>query len=128
MGTFTIYPAIDLRFGSVVRLRQGKSDQQTVYSENPEAVAENWIKEGAEWLHVVNLNGAFGEGTQKNEAAIKNNRIDTDPVRNHCWSDIQAIYAHPACGCILCTVQGPDRADKKRRCLEKDKKLILGNL
>lgn len=71
MKPFIVYPAIDLRFGKVVRLRQGKGDQQTVYSQDPGAVAQDWIAQGATWLHVVNLNGAFGEGTQENETAIQ---------------------------------------------------------
>ena len=71
MSEFFVYPAIDLRFGRVVRLRQGKGDQQTVFGDNPKAVAEDWIEQGAEWLHVVNLNGAFGEETAQNEAAIE---------------------------------------------------------
>lgn len=70
MNEFIVYPAIDLRFGKVVRLRQGKGDQQTVFGDDPGAVAKNWIEQGAEWLHVVNLNGAFGEGTEENESAI----------------------------------------------------------
>jgi phosphoribosylformimino-5-aminoimidazole carboxamide ribotide isomerase len=60
---FTIYPAIDLRNGQVVRLRQGDPSQQTTYSDNPSAVAKRWSHEGATWLHVVNLDGAFGEAT-----------------------------------------------------------------
>lgn len=71
MSKFIVYPAIDLRFGEVVRLNQGKRDQQTVYEKNPRAVAENWIEQGAEWLHVVNLNGAFEEVAEQNEAAIE---------------------------------------------------------
>jgi phosphoribosylformimino-5-aminoimidazole carboxamide ribotide isomerase len=70
MSEFIVYPAIDLRFGKVVRLRQGKGDQQTVYGNNPKAVAQDWIEQGSQWLHVVNLNGAFGEDTEENEAAI----------------------------------------------------------
>jgi phosphoribosylformimino-5-aminoimidazole carboxamide ribotide isomerase len=58
---FTIYPAIDLRNGLVVRLRQGDPSQQTTYSDNPTAVARKWAGEGATWLHVVNLDGAFGD-------------------------------------------------------------------
>lgn len=72
MQPFLIYPAIDLRSGKVVRLRQGKSDQQTDYSSSPSTVARQWISQGAKWLHVVNLDGAFGEASQKNESAIKN--------------------------------------------------------
>ncbi len=71
MSEFIVYPAIDLREGKVVRLRQGKGDQQTVYGHDPESTALEWIKQGAEWLHVVNLNGAFGESTIQNEIAIK---------------------------------------------------------
>ncbi|MCK4898836.1 MAG: bifunctional 1-(5-phosphoribosyl)-5-((5-phosphoribosylamino)methylideneamino)imidazole-4-carboxamide isomerase/phosphoribosylanthranilate isomerase PriA, partial [Anaerolineales bacterium] len=57
MSEFIVYPAIDLRFGKVVRLRQGKGDQQTIYGNNPKAIAQDWIEQGAEWLHVINLNG-----------------------------------------------------------------------
>jgi phosphoribosylformimino-5-aminoimidazole carboxamide ribotide isomerase len=71
MQPFSIYPAIDLRSGKVVRLRQGKSDQQTDYSSSPSDVACQWISQGASWLHVVNLDGAFGEASQKNESAIQ---------------------------------------------------------
>lgn len=71
MREFIVYPAIDLRDGKVVRLKQGKGDQQTVYGDSPERVAQQWIDQGAEWLHVVNLNGAFGESTTKNQAAIE---------------------------------------------------------
>ncbi|MGD2027283.1 MAG: HisA/HisF-related TIM barrel protein, partial [Anaerolineales bacterium] len=71
MSDFIVYPAVDLRFGKVVRLRQGRGDQQTVYSNDPAAVALDWINQGAPWLHVVNLNGAFGESTRENEAAIQ---------------------------------------------------------
>lgn len=58
-----IYPAIDLRQGRCVRLRQGLKDQETVYGDDPALVARRWAAEGAEWLHVVNLDGAFGEAS-----------------------------------------------------------------
>jgi len=70
MCEFIIYPAIDLRDGKVVRLRQGNANQQTQYSDAPAEIAAGWIAQGAEWLHVVNLNGAFGESTKQNEQAI----------------------------------------------------------
>jgi len=57
--TFIIYPAIDLRRGQVVRLRQGDPDAQTTFADDPAAVAQRWAEQGAEWLHVVNLDGAF---------------------------------------------------------------------
>ncbi|PKO21700.1 MAG: 1-(5-phosphoribosyl)-5-[(5-phosphoribosylamino)methylideneamino]imidazole-4-carboxamide isomerase [Chloroflexi bacterium HGW-Chloroflexi-1] len=54
-----IFPAIDLRAGRVVRLRQGDPSAQTVYGDDPAAVARRWAAQGAEWLHVVNLDGAL---------------------------------------------------------------------
>ncbi|HKJ27266.1 MAG TPA: 1-(5-phosphoribosyl)-5-[(5-phosphoribosylamino)methylideneamino]imidazole-4-carboxamide isomerase [Anaerolineales bacterium] len=71
MGEFIVYPAIDLRDGQVVRLKQGKGDRQTVYGDAPEQTAQEWVRQGAKWLHIVNLNGALGEGTAQNEEAIK---------------------------------------------------------
>ncbi len=66
-----VFPAIDLRAGRVVRLRQGRADAETVYDENPAQVAARWQSEGAEWLHVVNLDGAFGEDAAPNLGALE---------------------------------------------------------
>ncbi len=55
-----IYPAIDLREGRCVRLRQGDPAAETVFGEDPAAMAQHWVEQGAEWLHVVNLDGALG--------------------------------------------------------------------
>lgn len=71
MSDFIIYPAIDLRDGKVVRLSQGMGDKQTIYGNSPAITASEWIDQGAEWLHIVNLNGAFGENTNNNELAIE---------------------------------------------------------
>src|SRR3990167_9673956 len=60
-----ILPAIDLLDGKVVRLAQGKRDRVTVYADDPVAVARRWAEAGAQWLHVVDLNGAF-DGTYVN--------------------------------------------------------------
>ena len=68
--TFTVYPAIDLRGGQVVRLSQGDPDRQTVYSADPADTARRWLAAGARWLHVVNLDGAFGQSGQANRAAL----------------------------------------------------------
>ena len=59
--SFIIYPALDLRAGRVVRLRQGDPRAQTVFSGDPAEVAKRWSDEGASWLHVVSLDGALGE-------------------------------------------------------------------
>lgn len=56
-----VYPAIDLRRGRVVRLRQGDPGRKTTYASDPVDVARKWEAEGARWVHVVNLDGAFGE-------------------------------------------------------------------
>jgi phosphoribosylformimino-5-aminoimidazole carboxamide ribotide isomerase len=65
-----VYPAIDLRNGRCVRLRQGDPAQETVFSDDPVAAAVRWVEQGAEWLHVVDLDGAFAGGPQ-NEGAIR---------------------------------------------------------
>jgi phosphoribosylformimino-5-aminoimidazole carboxamide ribotide isomerase len=54
-----IYPAIDLKNGRCVRLRQGRADAATVYADDPVAMARRWADAGARWLHVVDLDGAF---------------------------------------------------------------------
>jgi phosphoribosylformimino-5-aminoimidazole carboxamide ribotide isomerase len=70
MQKFTIFPAIDLRKGQVVRLRQGDPNQQTNYSSDPEMIARKMLEQGAEWLHVVNLDGAFGDSSSANLLAL----------------------------------------------------------
>ena len=65
-----IIPAIDLKDGKCVRLKQGDMSDATVFSEDPGAMAAQWLKQGARRLHVVDLNGAAC-GKPKNEAAIK---------------------------------------------------------
>lgn len=67
---FTIYPAIDLRNGRVVRLQYGDPNKQTVFSDDPAAMGRQWLAAGAEWLHVVNLDGAFDEAGAANWAAL----------------------------------------------------------
>jgi len=54
-----IYPAIDVRGGKVVRLREGDPAQQTIFSDDPISTAQRWIDQGALWIHMVNLDGAF---------------------------------------------------------------------
>ena len=54
-----LLPAIDLMSGDVVRLKQGKADQKTVYSNDPAAFARRWQEEGGDYLHIVDLDAAF---------------------------------------------------------------------
>ena len=71
MKNFTIFPAIDLRAGKVVRLAQGDPSRQTTYGDDPRQQAEQFKAEGAEWLHVINLSGAFNEDAQANLKALE---------------------------------------------------------
>lgn len=65
-----LLPAIDLMSGEVVRLRQGKADQKTVYSNDPAAFARRWEAEGGDYLHIVDLDAAF-TGEQRNLDAVR---------------------------------------------------------
>ncbi len=86
-----LIPAIDLKDGHCVRLKQGDMELATVFSEEPAEMALHWLKQGARRLHLVDLNGAFA-GKPKNEAAVKSilqvvqefavdNGIDEIPVQ-----------------------------------------------
>jgi len=65
-----LIPAIDLKDGRCVRLRQGDLDDATVFSEDPVAMAAHWLEQGARRLHLVDLNGAVS-GKPRNESTIK---------------------------------------------------------
>ena len=65
-----LIPAIDLKDGHCVRLRQGDMKESTIFSDNPAAMARRWVDAGARRLHLVDLNGAFA-GKPVNEAAVK---------------------------------------------------------
>ncbi|CAN5916760.1 1-(5-phosphoribosyl)-5-[(5-phosphoribosylamino)methylideneamino]imidazole-4-carboxamide isomerase [soil metagenome] len=65
-----LIPAIDLKDGHCVRLKQGDMGQSTIFSEDPAAMARKWVEAGARRLHLVDLNGAFA-GKPQNHAAIK---------------------------------------------------------
>ena len=65
-----LIPAIDLKDGHCVRLKQGDMDQSTIFGEDPAAMARKWVDAGARRLHLVDLNGAFA-GVPKNYSAIK---------------------------------------------------------
>ncbi len=64
-----LFPAIDIKNGYCVRLVQGKADKETIFSADPVAMAKRWMSEGATWLHIVDLDGAF-EGAPVNRATI----------------------------------------------------------
>lgn len=66
-----IYPAIDLRDGKVVRLREGDPNRQTIFSDDPVAIAQQWIDQGAQWIHMVNLDGAFDTANSNSDILVK---------------------------------------------------------
>jgi phosphoribosylformimino-5-aminoimidazole carboxamide ribotide isomerase len=70
MSSLLVIPAIDLKDGKCVRLKQGRMDQGTVYSDDPVEVAARWVAAGAKRLHVVDLNGAFA-GKPVNAAVVE---------------------------------------------------------
>ena len=65
-----LIPAIDLKDGKCVRLRQGRMDDETIFGDDPVEVAQRWVDAGARRLHMVDLNGAF-EGKPVNAGSIK---------------------------------------------------------
>ena len=76
-----LIPAIDLKEGRCVRLKQGDMDQSTTFAEDPAAMARTWLDRGARRLHLVDLDGAFA-GYPKNEVAIRKILI-LDFVNHH---------------------------------------------
>ncbi len=60
-----LYPAVDVQGGRVVRLRQGVADQSTAYADDPVAVAQQFGRDGARWVHFVDLDRAFGRGDNR---------------------------------------------------------------
>jgi phosphoribosylformimino-5-aminoimidazole carboxamide ribotide isomerase len=72
-----LYPAIDLKDGQAVRLLRGEMDRATVFNDDPAAQARAFVEAGCEWLHLVDLNGAF-EGQPVNAAAVEAILADCD--------------------------------------------------
>jgi phosphoribosylformimino-5-aminoimidazole carboxamide ribotide isomerase len=75
---FALYPAIDLRRGRCVRLEKGEASRETVYGDDPLAVARSFVEAGAEWVHVVDLDAAFGTGSNR---ALIRELVGATPLR-----------------------------------------------
>lgn len=100
-----IYPAIDLRKGRCVRLRQGDPNAETVFGEDPAQMARHWASLGAEWLHVVNLDGALGATHAQIDALHRPSNIlvqhpgssapdsPTDELRKHLPVNLMQLQA-----------------------------------
>lgn len=76
-----IFPAVDIRGGKCVRLRQGRVDQETVYGDDPAAMALRWQEAGASWLHVVDLDGAFRRTPGNLESIRRLRQAITIPIQ-----------------------------------------------
>jgi len=72
-----LLPAIDIRNGRVVRLSQGERARQTVYGDDPLSVAERFVDDGARWIHLVDLDRAFGAGDNQSSITAITNRLAT---------------------------------------------------
>lgn len=70
-AAFTLYPAIDLRGGRVVRLKQGDPQREKAYGNDAGGFARRWLAAGARWLHVINLDGALGSGGAQNRSPLQ---------------------------------------------------------
>ena len=84
-----VFPAIDLREGKAVRLRQGRMEDFTVYADNPLDVAMDFAKQGADYLHVVDLDGAFA-GQPVNDKVIRES-VQTAPLKVQVGGGIRTL-------------------------------------
>ncbi|MFQ6040661.1 MAG: 1-(5-phosphoribosyl)-5-[(5-phosphoribosylamino)methylideneamino]imidazole-4-carboxamide isomerase [Candidatus Poribacteria bacterium] len=125
-----VIPAIDLRDGKCVRLLQGRPEEETVFSDDPVAMALRWQSEGAELLHLVDLDGAF-EGTPRNLAVIEKivESIDIPAQLGGGIRDMERLEQILALGIwrvILGTaaLKNPDLV--KEACLKYDERIAVG--
>ncbi|MDE3034433.1 MAG: 1-(5-phosphoribosyl)-5-[(5-phosphoribosylamino)methylideneamino]imidazole-4-carboxamide isomerase [Nitrospirota bacterium] len=125
-----IIPAIDLKDGRCLRLRQGDLQAETVYSDDPAAMAIQWERRGAQLLHLVDLNGAV-EGQPKNqagiEAIVKSLSIpvqvgggvrDMETVRRYLDGGVRRV--------VLGTAALRDRGLLERACAQFPSRILLG--
>ncbi len=125
-----IIPAVDIKGGRCVRLSQGKADQETVYSEDPLAVANDWDERGARIIHVVDLDGAF-DGKPVHADLIKNiiYNSSVDIQIGGGIRTLDAIKTYVDAGAyrvILGTVAQKDPDFVKRACEQFPGKIMVG--
>jgi len=125
-----ILPAIDLKEGRCVRLEQGLMDRDTVYNDDPAAQALLWQEQGGEYLHIVDLDGAFA-GVPKNKAAIKSivEAIDIPSELGGGIRDLATIEAYLELGInrvILGTVAKENPELVKEACQKFPGQIVVG--
>ena len=125
-----IIPAVDIRGGRCVRLTQGKEDQETVYSDDPLAMAEHWDEQGAQLIHVVDLDGAF-RGSPKNASLIKNiiysSTVDIQVGGGIRSMDAISLYVNAgAYRVILGTIAHQEPAFVEEACKQFPGKIMVG--
>lgn len=129
-GFMRVIPAIDLKDGRCVRLRQGDMAAETVYSEDVPSVAGRWQQQGADLIHVVDLNGAV-EGEPKNlpqiEAVLKTVRVEVqvgggirtiETVRHYLQAGVARV--------VLGTAALTNRKFLEQACREFPRRVLLG--
>ena len=125
-----ILPAIDLKDGCCVRLEQGLMDKDTIYNDDPAAQALMWEEQGGEYLHIVDLDGAFA-GTPKNKAAIEAivAAIDIPSELGGGIRDMETIEAYLSLGIdrvILGTIAKENPALVKEACEKFPGQIVVG--
>jgi len=125
-----ILPAIDLKDGCCVRLEQGLMDKDTIYNDDPAAQALIWQEQGGEYLHIVDLDGAFA-GTPKNKSAIEAivKAIDIPSELGGGIRDMATIEAYLGLGInrvILGTIAKENPALVKEACQKFPGQIVVG--
>lgn len=125
-----ILPAIDLKEGRCVRLEQGLMDKDTVYNDDPAAQALMWQEQGGEYLHIVDLDGAFA-GVPKNKSAIKSivEAIEIPSELGGGIRDLETIEAYLDLGItrvILGTVAKENPELVKEACRQFPGQIVVG--
>jgi phosphoribosylformimino-5-aminoimidazole carboxamide ribotide isomerase len=101
-----LYPAIDIRAGRVVRVRRGDPASEIVYHDNPAAVADGYARDGARWVHVVDLDRVFGTGEQTSLIAALARRLPLRLQVGGGLADAEDVAAVLACGVARVVVRG----------------------
>ena len=125
-----IIPAIDIKDGQCVRLYQGEMDQETVYFASPVEAAKHWVEQGAEWLHVVDLNGAVeGRPVHKQAVAAICMGFAASVQLGGGLRSLEAVEEALALGVarvILGTAAYENREFLKQACLKFPGKIVVG--